>query len=226
MTSRPTNGGEQVGESHALGAHLQGGRLDGVDGLHRRPAEGVEDLAEVDPGEDGGREGGDIGVCNLDRVVGVLNPTDGAGDGDPDPAERADNADNDEHRATAEAINHGGASTGEDDLDGVHADLDVDIIGLALDASGVEEGQEVVGDDSVTGPLAHEGDRAVAENTIAGSAAAEQSTVIPPSLVGAVHLEMLLVLGHLQSDPSVVWVASAVVLRPRAFAPRRTGPQS
>lgn len=96
-------------------------------------------------------------------------------------------------------------------MDGVHADLDIGLLDITDDTGGVEEGRQVVGDDSVTGPLAEEGDDAVASETIAGSSVNKQGSVIPPSLVGTVHLQMRLILGHLKLDPGVLWVTLTVV---------------
>ena len=73
-------------------------------------------------------------------------------------------------------------------MDGVHADLDVGLFDVTDDTGGIQELGEIVGDDSVTSPLAEKGDNAVASKTIAGSPVDEQGSVIPPSLVGTVHL--------------------------------------
>lgn len=202
---------EQVGEGHSLGAHLEGEDFDWVESLHWSPSERVEALEDVNPGED---SGGDWLWNRSNVLVGraLLDVGDGAGDGDADPAERAGKVDADEHWATAEAVNHGGAGSGEDDLDGVHADLDVGLFDVTDDTGSIQELGEIVGDDSVTSPLAKKGDDAVASKTVAGSSVDEQGSVIPPSLVGTVHLQVRLVLRHLELDPSVLDGALTVVL--------------
>lgn len=211
LVDEESSRGEQVGESHSLGAHLKGEDLDWVKRLHWGPSERVEALEDVDPGEDGG---GDWLGNGRDVLIGgvLLDVGDGAGDGDTDPAEGTGNVDTDEHWATAESVDHGGTRGGEDDLYGVHADLDVGLLDITNDTSGIQERGKVVGDDSVTSPLAEKGDDAVASKTIAGSSVDKQGSVIPPSLVGTVHLQVRLVLGHLKQDPGVLWVTLTVVL--------------
>lgn len=196
LVGKKTNSGEQVGESHSLGAHLEGQDLDWVESLHWRPSKRVENLEEVDPCEDGLGDGWlDAVLVLLGRVVGDVG--DGVGDGDGDPAERADDVDDDEHWATTEFVDHGGTSTSEDNLHGIHAHLDVDLLGGSDDTGGLEEGRQEVRHDTVAGPLSKERDDASAEKTIARCSIAEESTVIPPSLVSPVHLQVRLVLRHL-----------------------------
>lgn len=138
---------EERGEGHALGAHLVAENLDGQESLERSPADGVGNLEEVDPGEHGLRDGGgDVGGSLL--VIAVLDVGDGGGDDDADPAETAHNVDGEQHGATADLVDDGGTETGEDDLDSVHAELDVHLRLLTLDTSGVKEGRQVVGDDA------------------------------------------------------------------------------
>lgn len=147
--------GEQVGEGHSLGAHLEGEDLDWVESLHWGPSERVEALEDIDPSED---SGGDWLWNGSNVLLGgvLLDVGNGAGDGDTDPAERAGKVDADEHWATAETVNHGGTAGCEDDLDGVHADLDVGLLNVTSDTGGIQELGEIVGDDSVSSPLAEE----------------------------------------------------------------------
>lgn len=211
LVGEKTDGGEQVGEGHSLGAHLEGEDLDGVKSLHRGPAGGVADLEDVDPGEDslgdGTRHIREVLIGTI-----LLDIGDGGGDSNTDPAQATGDIDEDEHRATTETVDLRGTKGGEDDLDSVHAELDVDLGRSTADTSGFEELAEVVRDDTVSGPLAEEGDDAVHQETVTGSAVAEERAVIPPYAVGTVDLEMRLVLHHLQLDPLGVGVALAVVL--------------
>lgn len=69
------------------------------------------------------------------------------------------------------------------------------------------------GEHTVTSPLAEDGNDDVAGNTVPGGTIPEQSTVIPPPLVGTVQLEILLVFAQLEVDPDTVLVALAMVLR-------------
>lgn len=71
---------------------------------------------------------------------------------------------------------------------------------------------------TITSPLAEDGDGDVAADAVAGGAGLEQGAVVPPALVGAVHLEVLLVLAQLHADPDAVVVAVAVVLGQHAAA--------
>lgn len=84
------------------------------------------------------------------------------------------------------------------------------MLGTLLDTSSVEEGAEVVRDDTVTSPLTEERDETVAGETVEGSTGGEESTVVPPSLVTTVHLKMLLVLVKLELDPLTLGVTVTV----------------
>ena len=97
-------------------------------------------------------------------------------------------------------------------MDGVHADLDVGLLLITDDTGSIQELGEIVGDDSITSPLPEKGDDAVAGKTVAGSSVDEQGSVIPPSLVGTIHLQMGLVLRHLELHPGVLDGALTVVL--------------
>lgn len=97
-------------------------------------------------------------------------------------------------------------------MDGIHADLDIGLFDVTDDTRGIQELGEIVGDDSVTSPLAEKGDDAVASKTIAGSPIDEQGSVIPPPLVGTVHFQVRLVLRHLELNPGVIDGALTMVL--------------
>jgi len=59
--------------------------------------------------------------------------------------------------------------------------------------------------------LTEETSEAVGGKTISGSAVLEERSVIPPSLVGTLELQVRLVLEHLKLDPLGFWVAVSVV---------------
>lgn len=122
---------------------------------------------------------------------------DGGGDGNTDPAEAAGDVDKDKHGAATEAVDLGRTKASKYDLNGVHAELDVDLSLLSADTSSLEELGEVVGDDTVSGPLAEEGDDAVHQETVTGGAVAEERAVIPPGAVSTIELQVSLVLHHL-----------------------------
>ena len=210
LVGKETNGGEQVGEGHSFGTHLEGEDLDGVQSLEWGPANGVANLEDVDPCE---HSLGDCGWDAIDIRIGgvVVDVCDGRRDGDSNPTRATREIDDDQHRATTKAVDLGSTEAGEDDLDGVHAQLDVDLKSLTADTGSIEELAEVVRDDTVASPLAKEGDDAVHEETITGGTISEQSTVVPPNLVGTFELQVRLVLHHLELDPLAVGVALAVV---------------
>ena len=76
----------------------------------------------------------------------------------------------------------------------------------------VEDGAEKVAEDGVAEPLGEGGDGDAAHEAVDGGAVAEEGAVVVPALVGAVEVEGLLVLAHLQRGPHRVLVADAVVL--------------
>jgi hypothetical protein len=65
---------------------------------------------------------------------------------------------------------------------------------------------------TIASPLAKERSEAVDQETVNRSPVAEERAVIPPSLVGAVGLQMRLVLKDLELDPLAIWVPVSVVL--------------
>lgn len=139
LVGKKTDSGEKAGECHALGTNLEGQDLDWVECLQWRPSERVEDLEEVDPSKDGlGDRWLDRSLVLIGRVVGDVG--DGVGYGDGDPAETADDVDDNQHWTTTEAVDHRCTKTGEDNLHRVHAHLDVDLLGGSDNTGGLEEG--------------------------------------------------------------------------------------
>lgn len=65
-------------------------------------------------------------------------------DNDSDPAQAADNVDDDQHWTAADFVYDGGTRGGEDDLDCTHAELDVHLGDLAADTGCVKECTQIV----------------------------------------------------------------------------------
>lgn len=71
---------------------------------------------------------------------------------------------------------------------------------------------DVVGEPlTITSPLTEESNKAVTCESVDGSSVLEERPVIPPSLVGAIELQMSLVLEHLKLNPLAIHVAVAVI---------------
>lgn len=100
--------------------------------------------------------------------------------------------------------------TYEDELHAGLAKIDVHFLNLVGDTSSLEHSGDEVVDSTVTSPLTENGNDTIAGKTVAGSLGLEQSTIIPPALVTTVHIEVLLVLAELHSDPDAVLIALAV----------------
>lgn len=141
------NGSEERREGHALGTHFVGEHLDRDKGLHRGPANRVANLEEVHPGKnslaDGARDG-----RSLSLIVDVGDVGDGGGNNDTNPAKTAGNVGSKEQGTTTNVVDQRGTEGSRDDLDGAHTELNVRLVGAALDTSGVEEATKVVGDNA------------------------------------------------------------------------------
>lgn len=203
--------GEERAEGHTLGSDLVAEDLNGVEGLERSPANRVEDLEEVNPGQNSLANRGSDSV-GLGLVVEIGDVGDRGRDSDTDPAKSANKVDNEKHGAATDSVSKTSTDSGEDNLDSVHAQGDLGLSPSLLDTGGVEESTEIIGDDTVASPLAEERDETVAGETVDGGLVAEKSTVVPPSLVATVHLKMFLVLMKLELDPFTIRVSTAVEL--------------
>jgi hypothetical protein len=201
--------GEERAECHTLSSHLVAENLDGVESLERSPADRVEDLEEVDPGQDSLADWGSDSV-NLLLVVKIGDVGDGGRDSDTNPAESTDNVDDEKHGTTTDSVSEGGTESGKSDLNSVHSHSDIVLLATVLDTSSVEESAEVIRDNTVTSPLTEKRDETVAGETVEGSTGGEESTVVPPSLVTTVQLKMLLVLVELELDPLTLGVTVTV----------------
>jgi hypothetical protein len=201
--------GEEGAEGHALGSHLVAENLNGVESLKGSPANGVEDLEEVDPGEDSltNWRGDSI---NLFLVIEISDVGDRGRNSDTDPAESTNDVDDEQHRTATDSVSEGGTESSKCNLNSVHSHSDVVLLSAILDTGSVKESAKVVRDDAVSGPLTKEGDETVAGKSVKGSTAAEKGAVVPPSLVTAVQLEMLLVLVKLELNPFTLRVTVAM----------------
>lgn len=201
--------GEEGAEGHTLGSHLVAENLDGVESLERSPANGVADLEKVDPGEDSPADWWGDGI-SLRLVVEISDVGDRGRNSDTDPAESTNDVDDEQHGATTDSVSEGGTKSSKGNLDSVHSHGNIVLLSAILDTGSVEESAEVVRDDAVAGPLSKERNKTVAGESVKGSAAAEKSAVVPPSLVATVHLKMLLVLVELELNPFTLRVTMAV----------------
>lgn len=138
-----TDLGEKTGKGHSLSTHLKGDDLNRVKGLHGRPAKRVADLEDINPSKHGFADRRGDGIL-LRLGIEVRDVGHGGRHNDPDPAEAADDVDDDQHGAPADFVYDGCPGGGEDDLDCTHAELDVDLGDFAVDTGGVEECTQVV----------------------------------------------------------------------------------
>lgn len=202
------------GKGHTLGTHLERQNLDGEQGLERGDTDGVDGAEDEDHGERGLR-GGVVGTLarravRVDATARLCKL--GRGNGHAEPDDAAGREGEDEQGASADLVDQQRADNGAQEL---LARVDQGNVGLldAVEVSGrLQDGAQEVGYDGVTGPLTKDGDGNVAEETVDGGLVAEQGAVIPPSLVGTVHVEQLLVLVHLERDPGRLGVSVAVIL--------------
>lgn len=135
-----------------------------------------------------------------------------------DPDDSASEHGEEHQRTATKTIGLRGSEDSEDELHADNTESQVLLGNWRCNAGSVQDRGQEVRDDGVSGPLTEDGEDDVDADTIAGCAAVEQRTVIPPALVGAIKLEMLLVLEHLQSHPWAVRVAMAVVLDEEVLA--------
>lgn len=190
------------GEGHTLGTLLEGEDLDWVESLEWGETNGVEDTEDEDESD------GSTGSTNVGVVVGVGSSE--SSDADPDESER--DVDEEEERTTTETINEESTADSEEALDESETQVDVEDSGGVGDTGGGKETSQEVGDDTVTSPLTEDGDSDVASNSVARSAVAEESRVIPESLVSTIIGVDLLEFSHLELDVDGVWVTVTVVL--------------
>lgn len=202
LIDKGTEVDEETGESHTLGTHLVGEDLDWVKCLERSPSERVYSLEDVDHGDD----------SNGRRLVGLVIVMDARCSNDTNPADSASNVDPDEKWATTDSVDEASTDGGNDNLDSVHGNEQVGTSDWVIDTSLLKDTSQEVGNDTVTSPLTEESSDAVGGETVAGSTVLEESTVIPPSLVSTIELQVRLVLEKLKLDPLRVWVAVSVIL--------------
>lgn len=201
--------GEERAEGHTLGSDLVAEDLDRVEGLERSPTNGVEDLEEVNPSQDGLADWAGDGF-SLGLVIKVGNVGNRSGNGDTDPAKSTNKVDNKKHGSAANSIGKASTNSSKNDLYGIHTQGNPSFCLITLDTGSVEESTQVVGDNAVSSPLTEERDETVAGEAVHRSLVSEQSTVVPPSLIATVHLKMLLILVELKLDPLAIGVAVAM----------------
>ena len=216
LVDKGTEVDEETGESHSLGAHLEGEDLDGVESLKWGPSEGVDRLEDVDHGDhgNGGRHVLDSVWILWIRVLLVLNTS---SCDDTDPANGTTEVDPDEHGATTDFVDEARSGGGDDDLDNVHSDEKIGLENRVGDTGSLQDTVQEIRDNTVSSPLTKETSETVGSETIAGSTGLEERSVIPPSLVGTLEFQVRFVLKHLKLDPLGVWVTVAVILGEERF---------
>lgn len=205
--------GGKAGEGHTLGTHLEGEHLDGVQGLQGGDSDRVNGTKDEDHGQSS------LGSCRV-VVDGVTVGIDAGlrsrkarrGNGHAHPDDDTGGKREEQQGATTHTVDQKGTEDGPGKLLAVVDEGDVGLLNGSSVTGRVENRAEEVGQHGIAGPLTKDGDGDVAKETVDGRAAAEQRPVIPPALVGTVHVEELLVLEELQLDPRRVRIAVAVVL--------------
>lgn len=203
----------QVREGHALGTHLKGKNLDGVQGLEGSDTNREDGTKDEDHSQGG--LGGMVVRVDLGAIIVELSSPrhlkSGRGNRHSEPNDGAAQKGEEEQGATTNLIDQQSTSDGPGELLAVVDQSDVCLLNSAFVPSSIEHRSEEVRKHSVTGPLAKNGDYDVAREAVDCSAVAEQCSVVPPALVGTVHVEELLILAELECNPSGLRIAVAVV---------------
>lgn len=92
------------------------------------------------------------------------------------------------------------------------AQVDVHLLELFSDTSGLEHAVEEVVNRAVTCPLTEDSHCTVARKAVARGTVFEESTVVPPASICTIHVEILFVLVDLHCYPNTVFPAETVVL--------------
>lgn len=164
--------GDETRDTHTLDTGGVVKTLDGVQGLHRSPGDGVGDIEGEDT-EDG--EGSD--------TVLDLGDTDGNAR-EPDTEETGTG---DQHLPATDLV--GKAGTDEDsaqELDDGLNTVDEELGVLVSDTGGVHDGGSEVGEDGGSGHLTTESDDEHHQETVTAVVVLEETRVIPETLVGTV----------------------------------------
>lgn len=111
-----------------------------------------------------------------------------AGNGHGQPDKAAAEVGEEKERATSNSVNHGCSHHGKQELLAVVDESDVGLGNLTAVAGNIKHGSEKVRQDSIASPLPENGNAAIRVQTISGVLIREESPVVPPALVGSVHL--------------------------------------
>ena len=109
----------EVGERHALGAHLEGEDFDGVQRLQRGDTDGV-DSAEEEDHRDSGLGGRAVGLVTAGKLR--------RGNRHADPNNRAARHGSEEHGATADLLDKRSTEEREDELEACISQVDVGLL--------------------------------------------------------------------------------------------------
>ena len=102
-------------------------------------------------------------------------------------------------------------------MEAIIAELNVRLCNLCVVPCGVENGWEEIREWIVPIPLSEDGEAAITCEAVSACSGLEQGALVPPALVGALHVQKLLVFGQLKLHPRRISVAIAVVLGQHAY---------
>jgi hypothetical protein len=76
----------------------------------------------------------------------------------------------------------------------------------------IKNSRDEVSEHSITSPLTKDREAHVTAETVSTGPSLEQSRVVPPSLVGTIHVQELFILAKLKLNPCTLGIAVAVVM--------------
>jgi hypothetical protein len=227
-----TSADGEVGECHALGTHLKGQDLDGIQCLQRCEAEGVNEAKDVDHGKSCSTARlGCVWRWNAVIIATAIGGEGSGGRGNSNPNTSTAEVGEQEEWATTKSVDTSRTHQGNSERRASDAESNVQLCGCVLNTSGTEHSTLEVGDDrfemvsyfectdgnelqirTIASKLTEDGDDTVAHQTVSSRSVLKQSTVIPPSLVGTIKFQNFIVLLELHLDPDAVRVAFPVIL--------------
>ena len=163
------------GECHALCALLVRQDLHRVESLQGRDAESIREL-ECENHEDGSVAGTlAAGVAEDSRADRHENPPEG--DAEHNTVEEL---------TPSKSLHERGSGHGKEQTCYTKSEIDVQDNSCVGDTCGGQEGGQEVGRQAVTRPLAKDGERHVAEDSVSRSPVLEERAIIPPTLITAI----------------------------------------
>jgi len=194
-------GDGEVEDVEALGTDVVGQNLDGVGDDERREGNVVETVVQEDECNDGV-------TSRLGSVLGVESRADGL-EGEHDDHTSGGHH---EHAATSTAFNEEGGNDGDDKVVDLKTTVDTELSGGVGDTDGVEDLAQVVGDETVTGPLREEGNGDDNPHAASVTGGGEEAAVTNVGGDGAIELDGGLDFLVLVNDKRVLVVSASVVV--------------